>query len=290
VVKKALGKGLEALIPKTIPPGAALPRGTAALQIPVAKVRPNPFQPRRRFGAASLQELVQSVKERGIMQPVLVRRKGETWELIAGERRFRAAQKLGLATLPAVEVTASDIDALEMALVENLQRTDLDPLEEAEGYRRLQEEFHLTQEQVARKVGKDRATVANAVRLLRLSPEVQEMLVSGKITAGHARVLAGLSTPAEQKRLADRIVLQGLTVRDAENILAGVKGSGKTRKTVKPKDPNFLKLEEQLRQFFETKVLVRSSGRHKGSVVVEYYSLEELERVLDKLRKGGFRP
>ncbi len=290
MVKKALGKGLEALIPKTIPPGAALPRGTAALQIPVAKVRPNPFQPRRRFGAASLQELVQSVKERGIMQPVLVRRKGETWELIAGERRFRAAQKLGLATLPAVEVTASDIDALEMALVENLQRTDLDPLEEAEGYRRLQEEFHLTQEQVARKVGKDRATVANAVRLLRLSPEVQEMLVSGKITAGHARVLAGLSTPAEQKRLADRIVLQGLTVRDAENILAGVKGSGKTRKTVKPKDPNFLKLEEQLRQFFETKVLVRSSGRHKGSVVVEYYSLEELERVLDKLRKGGFRP
>jgi len=290
VVKKALGKGLEALIPKNIPPGAALPRGTAALQIPVARVRPNPFQPRRRFGAASLQELVQSVKERGIMQPVLVRKKGETWELIAGERRFRAAQKLGLATLPAVEVTASDIDALEMALVENLQRTDLDPLEEAEGYRRLQEEFHLTQEQVARKVGKDRATVANAMRLLRLSSEVQEMLVSGKITAGHARVLAGLSTSAEQKRLADRIVLQGLTVRDAENILAGVKGIGKSRKAAKPKDPNLLKLEEQLRQFFETKVHVRSSGRHKGSVVVEYYSLEELERVLDKLRKGGFRP
>jgi ParB family chromosome partitioning protein len=256
----------------------------------LAKVRPNPFQPRRRFAAAELQELVQSVKERGIMQPVLVRRKGDAWELIAGERRFRAAQKLGHLTLPAVEVTASDVDALEIALVENLQRTDLDPLEEAEGYRRLQEEFHLTQEQVATKVGKDRATVANAIRLLKLGPEVQEMLVAGRITAGHARVLAGLPNPRDQKRLADRIVLQGLSVRDAENILAGVKGSGKSRKTTRPPDPNVSRLEAQLREFFETKVTVRSSGRNKGAVVVEYYSLEELERILDRLRRGGFRP
>ena len=290
MVKKALGRGLEALIPKNVVASAILPRSTSPLQVPIAKIRPNPFQPRRQFKAEELQELVQSVKERGILQPVLVRRKGEGWELIAGERRLRAAQKLGLLTIPAVELTASDADSLEMALVENLQRTDLNPLEEAEGYRRLQEEFQMTQDQIARKVGKDRATVANAMRLLKLSVEVQAMLVSGKISAGHARVLAALMTPQEQKRLADRIILQGLTVRDAENILAGVKGSGKVRKAAKTRDPNLVKLEEHLRDFFETKVTLHSSARNKGTVVIEYYSLEEMETILDKLRKGGFRP
>ena len=138
---------------------------------------------------------MQSVKERGILQPIVVRKKGDQWEIIAGERRYRAAQKLGMLTVPAVEVTASDVEALELALIENLQRADLSPLEEAEGYQRLQEEFNMTQEQIALKVGKDRATVANAIRLLRLAPEIKGLLASGQLTAGHARVLAALPTP-----------------------------------------------------------------------------------------------
>ena len=186
--KKALGRGLEALIPKRLVEEKKGP----AQQIPLSKIKPNPLQPRKTFRSEDLQELVQSVKEKGILQPIVVRKKGDFWEIIAGERRFRAAQKLGHLTIPAIEVVASDVEALELSLVENLQRTDLSPLEEAEGFRRLQEEFNLTQEQIAQKVGKDRATVANAMRLLKLSPEVKALLASGALTAGHARVLAAL--------------------------------------------------------------------------------------------------
>lgn len=290
MVKKALGKGLEALIPRNVAVSAGASRGGAPLQIQVAKIRPNPFQPRRQFKSEDLQELIQSVRERGVMQPVLVRRKEDGWELIAGERRWRAAQKLGHLTIPAVELAASDGEALEIALVENLQRTDLNPLEEAEGYRRLQDEFKLTQEQVAKKVGKDRATVANALRLLRLAPEVQQMLLSGKLTAGHARVLVSLESPQEQKRLADRIVLQEWTVRDAEKWLSGVKGPARKTRPAQAADANVARLEQQLRQFFEAKVWLRTSGKNRGTVVVEYLSLDDLDRILEKLGRGGFRP
>jgi ParB family transcriptional regulator, chromosome partitioning protein len=286
MAKKALGRGLEALIPKRL----IEERKGAAQQVPVSRIKPNPFQPRKVFRPEDLQELVQSVKERGILQPIVVRKKGEIWEIIAGERRYRAAQKLGMLTMPVVEIQASDVESLELALIENLQRADLSPLEEAEGYRRLQEEFDMTQEQIALKVGKDRATVANAMRLLKLSPEVKSMLASGELSAGHARVLASLPTPQEQYKWAERIVRQGFNVRDVEKWLQEQKGAGKKSKPIsKNKDANVAKLEENLRNWLGTKVTIKTQGRQKGTVCFEYYSLDDLDRILNLFRKAGYR-
>jgi ParB family chromosome partitioning protein len=182
------------------------------------------------------------------------------------------------------------VESLELALIENLQRTDLSPLEEAEGYRRLQDEFNMTQEQIAQKVGKDRATVANGMRLLKLAPEVKSLLASGAITAGHARVLAGLSNPLEQHKWADRIVRQGFSVREVEKWLQDQKGPIKKIKgSGKAKDANIAKLEENLRSWLGTKVTVKTQGRQKGTVCFEYYSLDELDRILALFRKAGFR-
>ena len=284
--KKALGRGLEALIPKKI----IEEKKGAAQQVPLSKVRPNPFQPRKTFRPEDLQELVASVKERGILQPILARKKGDVWEIIAGERRYRAAQKLGHLTIPVIEVQASDVESLELALIENLQRSDLSPLEEAEGYRRLQDEFNMTQEQIAQKVGKDRATVANAMRLLKLSPEVKAMLASGQLSAGHARVLAALPTLLDQYKWAERIVRQGFTVRDVEKWLQNQKGPGrKVRSNGKLKDANTAKLEENLRDWLGTKVTIKVQGRQKGTVCFEYYSLDDLDRILNLFRKAGYR-
>ena len=286
MAKKALGRGLEALIPKKL----IEERKGSAQQIPLSKLKPNPYQPRKTFRAEDLQELVHSVRERGILQPLVVRKKGDQWEIIAGERRYRAAQKLGMLTVPVIEVSASDVESLELALIENLQRADLSPLEEAEGYHRLQEAFNMTQEQIALKVGKDRATVANAIRLLRLAPEIKNMLASGDLTAGHARVLAGLPTPQEQRKLADKIVNQGFTVRDAEKWLQNQKGpTKKVKGNGKAKDPNIAKLEESLRNWLGTKVTVKTSGKQTGSVCFEYYSLDDLDRILNMFRKAGYR-
>ncbi len=285
--KKALGRGLDALIPKK---QLDEKRGPAQ-QIPLSKIKPNPFQPRKTFRPEDLQELTQSIKEKGVLQPIMVRKKGDIWEIIAGERRFRASQKLGLLTVPAIEVQASDVEALELALIENLQRTDLSVLEEAEGYQRLQEEFNMTQEQIAIKVGKDRATVANALRLLRLAPEVKGLVASGKLTAGHARVLAALPNPLDQRKWADRIVRDGFSVREVEKWLQDQKGPTKKTKTssLKSKDPNLLKLEEGLRHWLGTKVSVRTAGRQRGVISFEYYSLDDLDRILNLFRKSGYR-
>jgi ParB family chromosome partitioning protein len=237
-----------------------------------------------------LQELTQSIKEKGVLQPIMVRKKGDSWEIIAGERRFRASQKLGLLTVPAIEVQASDVEALELALIENLQRTDLSVLEEAEGYQRLQEEFNMTQEQIAIKVGKDRATVANALRLLKLTPEVKNLVASGKLTAGHARVLAALTNPLDQRKWAERIIRDGFSVRETEKWLQDQKGpTKKTKSSLKAKDANVLKLEEGLRHWLGTKVSVRTAGRQRGSISFEYYSLDDLDRILNLFRKAGYR-
>lgn len=289
MAKKVLGRGLESLIPKKVV-AAIEERKGGAQQIPLSKIKPNPYQPRKTFRAEDLQELVSSVKEKGVLQPIVVRRRGDAWEIIAGERRFRAAQKLGLLTIPAVEVTASDVESLEIALIENLQRADLSPLEEADGYQRLADEFQMTQEQIAQKVGKDRATVANALRLLRLAPEVKALVASGRLTAGHARVVAGLNSPAEQKKLAEKILSLGLTVRDAERWLQGQKGPTKKAKTLaKGKDPNVLKLEEDLRRWLGTKVVIKTQGQSKGVLCLDYYSLDDLDRILSLFRKAGLR-
>ncbi len=284
--KKALGRGLEALIPKK----PLEEKKGGAQQIPLSRIKPNTLQPRKIFHSEDLQDLVQSIKERGVLQPILVRKKADHWEIVAGERRFRAAQKLGHLTIPATEIQASDVESLELALVENLQRSDLSPLEEAEGYHRLQEEFKMTQEQIAQKVGKDRATVANAIRLLRLAPEVKSLLASGQLTPGHARVLAALLEPLDQKKLADKIIRQRWTVREAESWLQDRKGPvKKTPGAEQERDANILKLEENLRHWLGTKVTIKPAGKQKGSISFDYYSLDELDRILGLFRKAGFR-
>jgi ParB family chromosome partitioning protein len=189
-----------------------------------------------------------------------------------------------------MEIAAADVEALELALVENLQRADLAPLEEAEGYRRLKDDFGLTQEQVAHKVGKERATVANALRLLNLSPEVREMLAEGRLSAGHARAVAALLSPVEQKRLADKIVQMELSVRDTEKMAQSAKGPRKAKAGGgKAKDPNTAKLEEDLRHWLKTKVVINPKGRHKGTICLDYYSLDDLDRLLALFRRAGLR-
>jgi ParB family chromosome partitioning protein len=286
VVKKALGRGLESLIPRKV---LEERRGTSQ-QIPLGKLKPNPMNPRRNFRSEELQDLVSSIQERGVLQPVLVRKKGDSWELIAGERRYRACQRLGLLTIPAIEMAVADVESLELALVENLQRSDLDIMEEAEGYRRLKDEFGLTQEQVAQKVGKDRATVANTLRLLNLPPEVRALVSSGRLSAGHARAVAALESPVEQKKMADRIASLDLTVRDAERLVQGSKGpSKKSKGTAKQKDPNVAKLEEDLRHWLKTKVTIQAKGKNKGTICLDYYSLDDLDRILSLFRRAGLR-
>jgi len=286
VAKKALGRGLESLIPRKV----LEERRGVAQQIPLGKIKPNPFQPRRTFRSEELQDLVSSIQERGVLQPILVRKKADHWELIAGERRFRACQRLGLLTIPAMEMTVADVESLELALVENLQRSDLDIMEEAEGYRRLKEEFGLTQEQVAQKVGKDRATVANTLRLLSLPSEVRALVSSGRLSAGHARAIAALDSPAEQKRMADKIAAMELSVRDAERLVQGTKGPSKRGKGGgKPKDPNVGKLEEDLRHWLRTKVVIQTKGKNKGTICLDYYSLDDLDRLLALFRRAGMR-
>lgn len=189
-----------------------------------------------------------------------------------------------------MEVLASDVESLEWALIENLQRVDLNPIEEAQGYHRLQEEFQMTQEQISQKVGKDRATVANALRLLKLTPEVQSYLASGRLTSSHARVLAALQTPQEQKKWADKILHHGISVREVEQWLQNQKGPTRRSKTgSKAKDPNIDKLEGSLRDWLGTKVTVKTQGKQKGVVKLEYYSLDDLDRILNLFRKAGYR-
>ena len=246
----------------------------------VEELSPNPFQPRRDLGEEALEELARSIEQKGLLQPLLVRRKGEGYEIIAGERRWRAAQRAGLKRVPVILKEASDQEVLEMALVENLQRQDLNPLEEAEAYKRLMEEFGYTQEEVARRVGKDRSSVANTLRLLKLPPEVKEALREGRITAGHARALLAAGSPQEQLRLYQKVLREGLTVRDVER---EARGRGTARRAREAYDPDTEALLEELRHLLKTQVRI-SYQRGKGKLEIEFYSLEDLERIVDVIR------
>jgi ParB family chromosome partitioning protein len=284
VKKKVLGRGLSALLTGTTPsagaPGAG--RDPGFLQIPVEKIRAGSFQPRRTFSPGALEELVASIREKGILQPVLVRPTPDGYELVAGERRFRAAEAAGLSTIPAVVRRLSDREALEAALVENIQRTDLNAIELAEGYQRLVHDFSLSQEQVAERVGKDRATVANTVRLLKLPPPVRQAVADGRLSAGHARAL--LSAPPEHAAAICETVLQrGLSVRETER-LCGPAGKRKAARSAAPPDAHRKNLEEELSRR-GTRVRLRGTLK-KGRVEISYFSPEELDRLCDVLFRG----
>ena len=273
--KKALGKGLAALLPES----EVKETGQTIHMIPVTQIQPNRDQPRKTFVEEELRALVESIKRHGILQPVLVRRKSEDrYELIAGERRFRAATLAQLPAVPAVIRKSSDEESTILSLIENIQRSNLNPVEEAKAYRRLIDEFGVTQEAVAERVGRDRASVANICRMLSLSTEVQGMVASGQLTLGHAKVILGKKNAEDQLTLAKRIVRDQLSVRQVEQLVK--QGSRKARSRRTAANPLHADVEDRLRKHLGTKVVIRSR-RQKGELVLTYYSQEDLTRIVD---------
>jgi len=282
VQKKGLGKGLSALIP-----GIDAPRETPNLEVEVDRIASNPSQPRRSFDEAKIDELANSVRDQGIIQPLLVRRVGEGYELIAGERRLRAARKAGLREVPVIVREASNSETLQLALLENLQREDLNPIEEATAYQRLQEEFELSQEEIAQKVGKSRPAVANCMRLLLLPKEVQQEVVRGKLPAGQARALLGLENEALVLAAAREVITKGLSTRETERLVARLKSGRKRRRETALSDSNLRSLVEQMQRSLGTKVrLLHRAGSGRGKVEIEYYSLADLERIIQMMTGG----
>ncbi len=276
---QGLGRGLASLIPQRTPgePGV--------IDIPIARIQPNPHQPRKRFDADGLESLTSSITEHGILQPILVTEVLDGYQLIAGERRLRAAQAAGLDRIPAVVRQLADREQLELALVENLQREDLDPLETADAYRRLIDEFGFTQDGVAARVGRARSTVANTLRLLDLAPGVQAAVADGRLSEGHGRALGGL--PAElQDRVLDSVTGQELSVRQTEELVRRLREPRPDPQTpTRRSDPDLERVEEDLRRALGTKVSLARS-RRGGRIVIEYYSDEELGRLYERLTGG----
>ncbi len=278
--KNALGKGLEAILPGK----QALGSDQALHVIPVARILPNRGQPRKTFGEHDLQELTDSIRQHGILHPILVRRKGDGfYEIIAGERRFRAAKLAKLADVPAIIRQSKDDESTLLALIENIQRVNLNPVDEAKAYRQLIDEFGLTQEAVAEHVGRDRASVANICRVLSLPPAVRGMLESGQLTLGHAKIMVGLKRADAQLALAKRIVREQLSVRQIERLVkGGPQGARKT--TSRPTDSGTRTLDadvaDRLRKHLGTKVTLRTKARG-GDVLLSYYSREDLTRIVD---------
>jgi len=283
--KRALGRGLSALIPQAaVPVEGELPSTSGVLRLPIERVNRDPGQPRKTFDEAKLRELAESIRSQGLIQPILVRRTGADFRLIAGERRWRAAQLAGLHEIPAIVRDVTEAEAFELALVENLQRTDLNPLEEAEGYRRLVDEFGLTQEQVGERVGKDRASVANALRLLHLPDPVKALLSSGALGMGHARALLGVSGEAGLVGLADRVAREGLSVRETERLVRAHRAAPARRPAPAPVSVAARAVVEDLQRRLGTKVrLTDRSG--KGTLEIDFFSYEDLERILALLRR-----
>jgi ParB family chromosome partitioning protein len=283
--KQALGKGLGALIGKQ---GSANLQGDdqqdRVREVDTALVVPSPLQPRTHFFEAPLEELVESVRQHGIIQPLIVRPVDGCLELIAGERRWRAAKKLGLATVPVIEREASDRDVLEIALIENLQREDLNPIEEAIGYVRLANEFGTKQEEIGQRVGKSRASIANAMRLLDLDNELQALVAQRKLSVGHAKAILSLKDNETRKLAADKILKKSLTVRAAERLAQqlglGKEAAGSGKSARKQLDPQIAHIRSRLRDHFATQVQIHH-GAKRGRIELEYYGENDLQRLLD---------
>ena len=300
---RRLGRGLEALISTArqqrepaSPDAQPTPSAGSELQrIRIAEISPNHFQPRRTFTEAELAELEASLRTNGLLQPITVRPKGQgRWELVAGERRLRAATRLGWTEIPAVIRDFDDRAMLTLALMENLQRSDLNALEEAEGYQRLIDEFGLTQQQVADAVGKDRTTITNLLRVLTLPPSIRSMVEKGLLSTGHARALLALRDARRQQELAAEVVAKQLSVRQTEARargdverdapgpkVPGIRGGAPSTPTTRPADPTIRRVEEQLRKHLQTDVSIQHTGDGKGTLRIAFYSTDDLERVLD---------
>ncbi|HXN75734.1 MAG TPA: ParB/RepB/Spo0J family partition protein [Gemmatimonadaceae bacterium] len=285
---RRLGRGLEALLGSAT--GLASSDDGALKSIPISQIVRNPYQPRQEFNTEELAELQESLKASGLLQPITVRRRPgkDGFELIAGERRLRAATKLGWKEIPAIIKEIDDRTILTLALVENLQRTDLNPIEEGEGYHQLSQDFGLTQQQIAETVGKDRTTIANVLRLLQLPEPVRKLLQEGQLTMGHAKVLLALDDPLKIVSIAREIVKDGLTVREVEQRLREVVGTKMGKKAGRPRavdrqSPELKRIEDRLRRLLQTDLAIKVGPRNRGTLTIHFYSADDLERLLEVL-------
>ena len=278
--KKALGRGLDALLPATRP--MATPDSSEVQYLKVGAIVPNRYQPRQAFSPQELKELTDSLKQSGLLQPILVRRKGDgIFELISGERRWRAAKEAGLETLQAVIRNCGDEESMVLALVENLQREDLNPMEMARAYHRMMNEFGLTQDIIARRVGCERSSIANVVRLIQLPSEIQQLIESNQLSTGHAKVILGLPGQNEQLRVAQLVVSKVLSVRETEKIIGSLL-TGKKRVAKELRRTPWSDVEERLQKRLGTKVLIQK-GKRGGKIVIHYFSPPELDGILETL-------
>ena len=292
-MSRKLGKGLEALlgsrdresVSALMEDGPAAPAREGELrEIPIDLIRPGKFQPRQDMRAQALEELAQSIHQQGVMQPVVVREIGQgRFELIAGERRWRACQLSGLKAIPALVKTASDRDVVSMSLIENIQREDLNPIEQAAALQRLQEEFGYTQQEVAKEVGKSRESVANLLRLLGLEPDVRAMLENGELEMGHARALLGVSGP-EQSKLARQVARKQLSVRQTEDLVRRHTAKSDPTPATRERDPDLLRLEESLSEKLGSRVAIQHTAKGKGKLVINYNTVAELEGILSHIK------
>ncbi len=291
MASRGLGRGLDSLIPVNLKPGNA----SAAQFVPMSQVHANRYQPRKHFKEEPLKELSDSIREQGLLQPLVVTpvedgKDGAKYIIIAGERRFRAAKLAGLTEVPIIVKKVSDKELLQLSLIENLQREDLNPIEEADAFKRFMEEFKLTQEELSRTLGKGRVVIANTLRLLNLPDYLKQAVSDGTISAGHARNLVSVTDEKAQRDLADKIFREKISVREAEKLVAGWKeavSSGRV-KTAKRKDPEIRQLEESLQQSLGTRVEVRARGKGKttrGTVSISYFSLDDLDRIVKILKR-----
>ena len=278
--KRALGRGLSALIPK-VEDIIEDEKKRAVQEIPIDQVQPNPYQPRHQFNSKTIQQMAESIKTTGLLQPIVVRRVDDRFQLVSGERRLRAARIAELERIPALIVEASDNEVLEFALIENLQREDLNPIDEAQAYKTLIQHFKLTQDGVAKRVGKDRSSVANTLRLLSLPVEMQKDVEEERLTPGHARAILSLENLSQQRQLRSLILARELSVREAEREAKRIAEGRRAKKgRVPQRDPHLAQLEEQLLARLGTKIRITPSSKTKGKIEIHYSSLEEISRIL----------
>jgi ParB family chromosome partitioning protein len=278
MTKKALGKGLKAFLPEEY----GILKEERFLDVDVDRLKPNPLQPRTKWDPESLEELAQSIRETGILQPVVVVPEGDSYRIIVGERRWRAAKKLGLQTIPVLIRNLTEAQQHEAMLIENLQREDLNPIEIAKAYQKMVEEFNCTQEDVAKKVGKDRTSVTNTLRLLKLPEKIQDMISDGKLSMGQARALISVEDPERQQSIAERIMKDNLSVREVEKMVRRLQTPAEKPHKV-PMDPDLLTFQEELLKLLGTKVVL-SGDQNKGVLKIFYYTLDDLNRIYEKIK------
>ncbi|HUV59298.1 MAG TPA: ParB/RepB/Spo0J family partition protein [Desulfatiglandales bacterium] len=276
--RKALGRGLSALFPDTV----MSETDKGFFYCPIESISPNPHQPRQNFSDPELIELADSIKEKGVIQPILVSKTKDGFQLIAGERRWRAAQKAGLDKIPVWIRDVSPAETLELALIENIQRKDLNPIEESSAYHELMQKFHLTQEALSKRVGKNRSTIANFLRLLKLPAIIQQDLIDGQLTTGHARVLVAIESLSAQKGVRDLIIKKSLSVRQTEDLVKKILTLKKPKSPKTETDHYIESLSKDLQKSLGTKVVIRRKGK-KGKIIIEFYSDEDLGRLIDQL-------